>query len=172
MNCVMMSSAHALLWSVFVVSCAAAPQETSDAGEDGSSQASPYQPPPAAAGIDCRVDPSTGVTLCKGISSCPGIEVDPHVLPDCGFRVNAANTLDLECSCSGYLCMVGVAATCAQAKALLETQDGFTVCLQVGYGTCTAAGGGASKPDAGGSCNQECYAMCVNDPLCIKSCGC
>jgi hypothetical protein len=171
MKHVMMLRALGFLLPFVVASCVSAGQESADAGDGDGSGATPYQDPPAAAGVGCREDPTTGVSLCKGISTCPGIEVNPDTFPDCGFRVNTGNTLDIECSCSGLLCAVGVATTCAQAKALLAAQDVWEVCAQVSEGVCTG-GGSSSKPDAASACNQECYAMCVGDPVCVKLCGC
>lgn len=170
MKHVMMSRLAPLPLSLVLAACAAASQDAADAGGD-SATSSPYEQPPAAAGIGCKLDPSTGVKLCKGISTCPGLEVDEVDYPDCGFHVNTGNTLDIECSCHGYLCSVGVATTCSQAKALLAAQDAFTVCLQVGEGICTLVDS-SSAPEAGSSCNQDCYASCVSDPVCIKACGC
>src|SRR6478672_3578019 len=51
---------------------------------------------PQAQGIDCITEPSTGVSICTGISICPKVLVDHEVYPNCGFRVRGT-TLDLEC---------------------------------------------------------------------------
>src|SRR6185369_7336982 len=73
----------------------------------------------AAQGIDCIVEPTTGDTLCSGISLCPGLYVDHDVYPHCGFRPKG-NVLDIECACSEEVCPLGVPTTCAQAKQLLD----------------------------------------------------
>jgi hypothetical protein len=106
---------------------ASSSDDTSEAGADGSG------------GINCGVDPDTGVTLCSGNSACPGVTVDPDLFPGCGFRIDNANdVIDLECACYGQICPIGVATTCAQATALMQNQSQYTVCMQVDEGRCTA----------------------------------
>lgn len=94
---------------------------------------------PDAAGIECGVDPETGVTLCVGNVNCPSVSVDQDLYPGCGYRLHADPTvLDLECACYGQVCPIGIASTCAQATALMQDQSQYTVCMQVNEGRCTA----------------------------------
>lgn len=89
-------------------------------------------------GIECGPDPDTGVVLCVGISSCPGLSVDQDLYPGCGFRVHdGTGVLDLECACYGQICPIGVASTCDQAAALMQDQSQYTVCMQIDEGRCT-----------------------------------
>jgi len=132
-----------------------------DAGDGGTADASP-------AGTGCGQDPYTGATLCLGISSCPDLTVDQVAFPGCGFRPSGGTLLDLECSCSGYLCPVGVATSCSQAQALMQQQNQSLVCAQVSAGGCVQ-GAGTSHPT---TCDQTCAGACVDDPACISACGC
>ena len=92
----------------------------------------------AVTGISCGVDPDTGITLCLGISTCPGLLVDADLYPGCGFRIHdATDVLDLECACYGQICPIGVASTCTQATALMQDQSQYTVCMQVDENRCT-----------------------------------
>ncbi len=142
----------------------------------------------AATGVDCITEPNTGATICTSVSSCPTIAVDHDVYPHCGFRLqgNVAASLDIECICTdGYLCPVGVPATCDQASALLKGQNETTVCSQISEGRCTPppsqAGGSTGQQGSGSSssggtgtsnCDRSCADECVNDPTCLKACGC
>ena len=90
-------------------------------------------------GVNCGADPDTGVVLCLGISSCPGVSVDPDLYPGCGFRVHdASDVLDLECACYGLICPIGIASSCDAATALMQDQSQYTVCMQVDEGRCTS----------------------------------
>jgi len=92
----------------------------------------------APTGSGCSADPDTGITLCTGISTCPGLTVDQDLFPGCGFRIHdAADVIDLECACYGQICPIGIATTCDQATALMQNQSQYTVCLQVNEGRCT-----------------------------------
>jgi hypothetical protein len=123
-----------------------------------------------ATGAGCAQDRETGITLCAALSLCPTIVVDPDLYPNCGFRVRG-EVIDLECVCSGSLCPIGVAATCAEAKQLLAGQNATMVCSQINEGRCTSAAhpapSGSSSP-----CDHTCSSQCGGDPGCIKSCGC
>jgi hypothetical protein len=89
-------------------------------------------------GVNCGVDPDTGVTLCSGISTCPSLTIDSDLFPGCGFRIHdAADVIDMECACYGQICPIGVASTCTQATALMQNQSQYTVCIQVDEGRCT-----------------------------------
>src|SRR5689334_23132191 len=66
-------------------------------------------------GADCT-KVATGVTLCAAVSACPSYELDPRIFPHCGFRI-AGSALDLECYCTGILCPIGVATSCADVAA-------------------------------------------------------
>ncbi len=67
-------------------------------------------------------NPSSGIALCLGISSCPTVRVDPDQFPDCGYRI-AGGSIDLECLCGDSLCPMGSAASCLDAKALLSEES-------------------------------------------------
>ena len=109
-----------------------------DSGSSSSDASDATVAPEAAAGIECGVDPDTGVTLCVGIASCPSVPVDQDLFPGCGYRIHADPTvLDLECSCYGQICPIGIASTCDQATALMQDQSQYTVCMQVNEGRCT-----------------------------------
>jgi len=134
---------------------------TSDASAEGG----------GATGINCGQDTTTGVTLCLGISTCPGLTIDPDAMPGCGFRVSGGGaTLDLECVCNDYVCPVGVATSCAQAKTLLSSQTEPQVCTQVNDGRCVQ--GTPTTPPPSSSCDKTCESECGGDPSCIKACGC
>lgn len=138
-------------------------------GSSGSTSAS-GSGAPAATGANCGTDPTTGATLCLGISLCPQVPVDPDLLPNCGYRVHA-DVLDLECVCDDQICPIGVPATCAEAQQLLNSgQSTGTVCEQVNEGRCTMG----MAVDAGGSatCDPSCRASCDNVPTCVQACGC
>jgi hypothetical protein len=125
-----------------------------------------------AQGIDCGADPDTGATLCLGISTCPGLLVDGDSFPGCGFRVRGA-TLDLECSCTGQLCPIGTATSCAGAVALMKSQESAgNVCAEVSDGRCTDANPSPAAAAAATTCSQTCYDMCAGNPTCIADCGC
>jgi hypothetical protein len=125
-------------------------------------------------GTDCGVDPSSGIALCLGITSCPTVLVDPDQLPGCGYRISG-NVIDLECLCNDSLCPVGPAASCADAKALLADQSSQGVCAQIADGRCTMVAQAATTAaaSASSSCDQNCRAECNGDDLgCITLCGC
>jgi len=106
---------------------------SSSSGDDGGDGAATVE------GINCGTDPDTGVVLCLGISTCPGLVVDQDLFPGCGFRVhNAADVFDLQCACFGQICPIGIATTCDQAAALMVDQSQYTVCMQVNEGRCTS----------------------------------
>jgi hypothetical protein len=125
----------------------------------------------AAQGIDCGTDPDTGAVLCLGISTCPSFMIDSDAFPACGFRISGA-VLDLECSCSGELCPIGMASTCSDLTKLTMEKNYTGVCTQVSDGRCTM-GTPAGAPDAAAiACQQSCNDMCAGDPTCIKACTC
>jgi hypothetical protein len=113
----------------------------STGGDDASTSADDGTAVEAAVtGITCGVDPDTGVTLCDGISTCPGLLVDEDQFPGCGFRIddpNDVDVMDLECACYGQICPIGITTSCTQAAALLQDQSQYTVCEQVDEGRCT-----------------------------------
>ncbi len=114
---------------------------SADAGPhpDGAAPKTDAGTPEGGSGINCGADPQTGNVLCLGLSSCPGLIVDQNNYPGCGFRVTGGTTIDIECACSGYLCPLGVATSCTQAKSLLASQTYAGVCVQVSEGRCTTA---------------------------------
>ena len=123
----------------------------------------------SATGTNCGVDPSSGIALCLGISSCPNARVDPDQFPDCGYRI-AGSTIDLECLCGDSLCPMGSAASCLEAKALLAEQSAQGVCAGIAEGRCHVVQG--SSHSTASSCDKECRAQCGGVPGCVTLCGC
>jgi hypothetical protein len=119
-------------------------------------------------GADCTTV-ATGVTLCAAVSACPSYELDPRLFPHCGFRI-AGSALDLECYCTGILCPIGVATSCADVATLVRDQTEDTVCAEEGLGLCTSLAG--STTGGTGSCNPTCTDGCGNTPACRQACGC
>ena len=123
----------------------------------------------AAKGVDCIVEQTTGATICSVNSLCPSVVVNHDVFPNCGFRVKGG-TLDIECACNGYLCPLGVPATCTQAAEMLKNQTEATVCAQIGESRCVA--GNPVVPMGKGTCDKVCASECGGDPNCLIGCGC
>jgi hypothetical protein len=122
-----------------------------------------------ASGTNCGVDPSSGIALCLGISSCPTVRVDPDQFPDCGYRI-AGSVIDLECLCGDSLCPMGSAASCLDAKALLSEQSAQGVCAGIADGNCQVVK--QTSTSASSSCDKDCRAQCSGVPGCITLCGC
>jgi len=122
-----------------------------------------------ASGTNCGVDPSSGIGLCLGISSCPSVRVDPDQFPDCGYRISGS-TIDLECLCGDSLCPMGSAASCLDAKALLSEQSAQGVCAGVADGNCQVVKQTSSSSSS--TCDKDCRAQCSGVPGCITLCGC
>jgi hypothetical protein len=119
-------------------------------------------------------DPQSQTLLCQQIDTCPDVTVDPSALPECGFRLHAGGAIDLECVCGSELCSMGAAATCADAKQLLDRQTSLLVCQQASDGRCVplalvAPDGGSGS---GGSPCTACAAQCGGSPACFQACGC
>jgi hypothetical protein len=135
----------------------------------GSTSVDAGAPDAGPTGTRCFEDPATRTVLCEEIAICPGVAVDPGAFPDCGFRLGAGRSLDLECLCGSALCPVGVPTTCAQANQLLDGQSALLVCQQRAYGLCVEL----VAPDAGGgTCDTVCRAECAGTPSCLQLCGC
>ncbi|MEI9941522.1 MAG: hypothetical protein WDO69_30245 [Pseudomonadota bacterium] len=124
----------------------------------------------SATGINCGVDPSSGVALCLGISSCPTALVDPDQFPDCGYRI-AGSSIDLECLCGDALCPMGTAASCLDAKGLLSEQSAQEVCAGIADGRCQLVKQ-TSNAAPTSTCDKECRSECAGVPGCISLCGC
>ncbi len=127
-------------------------------------------------GVSCATDSQTGVTLCEGVSFCPGVAVDPSVFPGCGFRLRSSAELDLECLCNGVsLCPIGVPTTCAEALQLLDASSRagglLAVCQAVDQGGCLDVGVDAG-PSPSSACDPACESQCQSDPGCVSLCGC
>ena len=124
-------------------------------------------------GTNCGVDPSSGIALCLGITSCPTVLVDPDQFPGCGYRI-AGTVIDLECLCNDSLCPMGSAASCADAKALLADQSAQGVCAGIAEGRCSVVSQSATNTNGNtsSSCDKDCRAECAGDPGCITLCGC
>ena len=133
------------------------------AGAVGSSSSAPYT------GTNCGVDPSSGISLCLGLSSCPSVRVDPDQFPDCGYRISGT-TIDLECLCGDSLCPMGSAASCLDAKALLSEESAQGVCAGIADGLCQVVKQTSTNTSA--TCDKNCRAQCSGDPGCILLCGC
>jgi hypothetical protein len=152
------------LWSCLQVG------KTSDSGSDvdaGSTGTSSAGAP--TSGTNCGVDPSSGIALCLGISSCPSVRVDPNQFPDCGYRV-AGSTIDLECLCGDSLCPMGHAASCLDAKALLFEQSAQGVCAGIAEGRCQMLQ--QTSRTSTSTCDKDCRAQCSGVPGCVTLCGC
>ena len=127
----------------------------------------------AASGTNCGLDPSSGISLCLGISSCPTVQVDPDQFPDCGYRISGS-IIDLECLCGDSLCPMGAAASCLDAKALLSDQSAQGICAEVADGKCQVVKQTATSTSSNTSanCDKDCRAECSGEPGCITLCGC
>ncbi|MES1174676.1 MAG: hypothetical protein ABUL62_10115 [Myxococcales bacterium] len=134
------------------------------AGASGSGGASA-----TASGTNCGVDPSSGIALCLGISSCPTVRVDPDQFPDCGYRISGS-VIDLECLCGDSLCPMGSAASCLDAKGLLSDQSAHGVCSGIADGKCQVVK--QTSTNVGSSCDKDCRAQCSGVPGCVTLCGC
>lgn len=147
------------------------PQDTADAGSSSASSASGTAGSGArASGVNCGVDPSTGISLCLGISTCPSVRVDSEQFPDCGYRISGT-LIDLECLCGDSLCPMGSAASCLDAKALLSEQSALSVCAGVADGRCEQVKQ-SSTSNTGSTCDKDCRAQCSGVPGCVTLCGC
>lgn len=120
-------------------------------------------------GTNCGVDPSSGISLCLGLSRCPTVRVDPDQFPDCGFRISGA-AIDLECLCGDSLCPMGSAASCLDAKALLSEQSAQGVCARVADGQCEQLK--QTAPSSSSTCDRVCRDQCSGVPGCVTLCGC
>lgn len=128
----------------------------------------------ASTGKNCTTDPGTQITLCEEITNCPSVDVDPGAFPNCGFRLHAASTYDVECWCGDYLCPIGAPTSCTTAGQLLDQQgSSLIVCQQASSGSCLLPGtDGGSGSSSSSSCDKACEAQCGGDPGCIQLCGC
>jgi hypothetical protein len=171
--------ACATVLSLAAISCGILPQQGD--GDAGATDAGPTATAAADGapivsgmpmGAGCGQEQTTGVTLCRAMSLCPSLTVDPDAFPDCGFRVSG-DIIDLECACNGSLCPMGTATTCSDAAQLMQTQSELAVCAQVSEGRCS---GGVPMPTpsstAPSGCDATCRDMCAGDPSCYKICGC
>lgn len=128
----------------------------------------------AAGGTNCT-DQAGGVVLCEQIAACPGVQVDPGALPNCGFRLGSATPIDLECECSGVLCPIGAPQSCENAAELLQGQSSLVVCEQASENLCLGIGESESEGGNVGAapgCNTVCETECAGAPACIQLCGC
>lgn len=165
----------ASLFASLVVGCSSGiglGTDTSSSGGGGSTgTTSTGTSTSTTGGVSCTTDPQSGVILCEGLASCPGVDVDQGAFPNCGFRLHGPSTLDLECLCNGeYLCPMGVPTSCAAAQQLLDQQaSALIVCQAVNQGSCLDV-----VVDAGSSsaCDRACESQCQSDPGCISLCGC
>jgi hypothetical protein len=145
-----------------------------DSGSDGGASDSAGAAADAGAsapatGTNCGIDPSSGIALCLGISSCPTVRVDSDQFPDCGYRISGT-VIDLECLCGDALCPMGSAASCLDAKGLLSEQSAQGVCATAADGKCTSL---KQTPAVSSStCDKDCRTQCGGDPNCVTLCGC
>jgi hypothetical protein len=156
------------LWSCLQVGGPSAAGSGESAGSPGAPGAG-SSGGAAATGTQCGVDPSSGIALCLGISSCPSVRVDPDQFPDCGYRI-AGSRIDLECLCGDSLCPMGNAASCLDAQALLYEQSAQAVCAGIAEGRCHVVTQTANT--ARSTCDKDCRAQCTGIPGCITLCGC
>jgi hypothetical protein len=126
----------------------------------------------AAQGTDCGTDPDTSAVLCLGSTVCPGLTIDSSLFPGCGYRVNGV-ALDIECSCSGWLCPLG-AASCSAAQSAMTQENYSVVCSQLGTAACVQGTpvAASSSSSSGGTCDTTCRSECAGEPTCIQLCGC
>lgn len=142
-----------------------------DAGADGGGGSS-GDGGKAAKGVYCTVTTTNGSTLCQGTSECPTAPVSPSTWMGCGYLISG-NTLNLECECSGFLCPIGTATSCAEARALLQDQTLATVCGATAQGTCVNEMFASDASTTSPNCDQGCLSMCPSgDMTCIQYCGC
>jgi len=142
--------------------------DSGDAGNPGASNAGSSSVG-STTGLNCGVDPSSGIALCLGISSCPSVRVDPDQFPDCGYRI-AGSSIDLQCLCGDSLCPMGSAASCLDAKSLLSEQSAQSVCAGIAEGRCQLVQQPSHSSAA--SCDKNCRAQCSGVPGCVTLCGC
>jgi len=140
------------------------PNEELDGGTDA--QPDDDEPEPTPVGVDCVRDGVTNVELCAALTACPEVVVERDRFPHCGFR-NRADQIDLVCACDNYICSMGLASTCQQAKGLLATQSELMVCMQVHEGRCVEVG--APQP-SDPKCDPVCLSECAGAPSCYQLC--
>lgn len=161
------------LWLLLLLplSCLELPTSTADdAGAAGSSGTGASGDAAAAVtGSDCVTDSASRITLCSSVSICGDLAVDHEVYPNCGFRV-AGSVIDLECLCDEYVCPVGTALSCVQARQLLLNSTEAAVCVQAADGRCAARATTGSTPES--TCDDTCAESCANSPSCLELCGC
>lgn len=116
--------------------------------------------------LDCVRDQLTGVELCGAVSACPEVWVERDRFPHCGFRPRPG-AIDLICACDNFICSMGMAVTCEQAKVLLQTQSELGVCMQVHEGRCLDSQ--PEKPPSS-NCDPTCIAECAGNPTCYEFC--
>lgn len=141
------------------------PPEDLDGGTDAQPDAEePEEPTPI--GLDCTRDEITGVELCAALTACPGVVVERDRFPHCGFR-NRADQIDLVCACDNFVCSMGLASTCQQAKELLATQSELMVCMQMHEGRCLEVG---TPQPSDPKCDPVCLSECAGAPSCYQLC--
>ena len=141
------------------------PTDSADGGSDAQTDDEDEADPTPVA-YDCVRDPVTSVELCSALSACPDVVVERDRFPHCGFR-NRAGTIDLVCACDNFVCSMGLASTCQQAKELLASQSELTVCMQVHEGRCVEVG--AEQP-SDPKCDPICISECAGVPSCYELC--
>lgn len=88
----------------------------------------------AITGVACGRDAVTGQQLCSGVSSCPGLLIDPDVFPGCGF---VPGSMSISCLCNEeVLCPMGTPKSCADAVKLLQDSNLLLVCSQASEPIC------------------------------------
>jgi hypothetical protein len=159
------------LWPLVLLplSCLELPTSTTDDGGAAAGSGVAGDAAASVTGADCVTDPASRITLCTAVSLCPDLAVDHGLYPDCGFRV-AGSTIDLECLCDDYVCPVGTALSCTQARQLLLDSTETIVCAQVSDDRCAPRGTTGSAPES--TCDRSCAESCANSPSCLELCGC
>jgi hypothetical protein len=165
----------AILTALFASSCLViGTPEGGDAGSDAGKAADgattdvKVSDADGSGDLGCVVDPLSRVTLCTVSGLCPGLAVDHDRFPNCGFRAGTG-AIELLCFCDAYLCPLGAAFTCAQARDVLATQFEILACSQVSELRCAPR---SARPPTSSTCDKNCAAMCAGDPGCIRLCGC
>lgn len=138
--------------------------DQTDAGADAGPQNGQDASTPVA--LDCARDERSGVEICTAVSACPDVWVERDRFPHCGFRPRAG-VIDLVCLCDDFVCSMGMASTCEQARALLQSQTELGVCMQVHEGRCLDT---QSQNPPSSNCDPTCISECAGNPTCYEFC--
>lgn len=122
-------------------------------------------------GVGCGIEQTSGTTMCRGTSACPGLVVDSETFPKCGFRIGPTGA-SLVCACNGSICGMGSFATCSEAAAILRGTTEGEVCVQLGEGRCKEPSDDTSGGATPTTCDKSCLSECGGGSGCAEICGC